>query len=213
VGAGDRSLSADLGNRRYPRLIATRSGFRPAGLGAATALIVVEALLLLVGCGGGAQTPEQTVKVPAAYKSYFTVAARRCPGVLTPVGMAAMAYVESRFEPDVVSGNGAEGLMQILPSVFSKYGVDANGDGKRDVFSPADAIATSAVYSCVLAREVRAIPGDQLALRLAAYNAGIGAVRKYQGVPPFAETRDYVDQVRLWTVRFGSQFAASPSPS
>ena len=101
---------------------------------------------LVAGCGGG-ETPAQTVKVPAEYKSYFTVAARRCPGVLTPPGLAAMAYVESRFQSDAESGNGAQGLMQILPSVFRQYGIDANGDGKKDVFTPADAIATSAAYS------------------------------------------------------------------
>jgi hypothetical protein len=184
---------------------------RPTRLGAATALLVAAALLL-VGCGGGGETPAQTVKVPAEYKSYFTVAARRCPGVLSPAGLAAMAYVESRFQPDAVSGNGAEGLMQILPSVFRKYGVDANGDGKRDVFNAADSVATAAIYNCVLARDVSQISGDKLSLRLAAYNAGIGAVRKYRGVPPFAETRDYVSQVRLWTDRFATQFTPSPSP-
>ena len=169
---------------------------------------------LLSACGGGGQTPAQTVKVPAEYKSFFIVAARRCPGVLTPAGLAATAYVESRFQPDAMSDNGAEGLMQILPSVFKQYGVDANGDGKKDVYTPADAIATSAVFSCLLARDVADISGDKVALRLAAYNAGIGAVRKYGGVPPYAETRDYIDQVKLWTSRFQEQFIVpTPTPS
>jgi hypothetical protein len=161
----------------------------------------------VAGCGGGGKTPAQEVIVPAAYKSYFQVASRRCPGVLTPPGMAAMAYVESRFDPQAESGNGAEGLMQILPSVFRQYGVDANGDGKRDIFNAADSVATSAVYTCVLAADVRSIPGDQVALRLAAYNAGIGAVHRYHGVPPFPETQDYIAQVKLWTERFAPQFA------
>ncbi|HEX4430619.1 MAG TPA: lytic transglycosylase domain-containing protein [Frankiaceae bacterium] len=164
------------------------------------------------GCGGGGKTPAQEVLVPAAYKSYFQVASRRCPGVLTPPGMAAMAYVESRFDPEAESGNGAEGMMQILPSVFRQYGVDANGDGKRDIFNAADSVATSAVYTCVLARSVSSIKGDQVALRLAAYNAGIGAVHRYNGVPPYAETQDYIAQVKLWTARFAPQFA-SPTPS
>ncbi len=174
---------------------------------------VAVAFPLVTSCSGGAQTPEQTVQVPAGYKSFFTVAARRCPGVLTPQALAAMAYVESRFIPDAESGNGAQGLMQILPSVFRQYGVDADGDGKRDVFTPADAIATSAVVNCVLSRDVRSLPGNQTDLRLAAYNAGIGAVNKYRGVPPFAETRDYVEQVKLWTGRFAKQFAPKPSAS
>lgn len=162
---------------------------------------------LLGGCGGGAKTPEQVVQVPAQYKSYFRVASNRCPGVLTPPAMAAMAYVESRFDPQAESPNGAEGLMQILPSVFRQYGVDADGDGKRNIFSAPDNIATSAVYTCVLSKLVRDIPGDQVALRLAAYNAGIGAVRRYHGVPPYAETKDYITQIKLWTTRFTPQFA------
>jgi soluble lytic murein transglycosylase-like protein len=174
-------------------------------------LPAVLGLGFVAGCGGGGKSAAQEVIVPAAYKSYFQVASRRCPGVLTPAGMAAMAYVESRFDPSAQSGNGAEGLMQILPSVFREYGVDANGDGKRDIFTAADSVATSAVYTCKLAGLVRSIPGDQVALRLAAYNAGIGAVTRYRGVPPYAETQDYIAQVKLWTERFAPQFAL-PSP-
>jgi hypothetical protein len=72
-------------------------------------------------------------------------------------------------------------------------------------------VATSAVLNCVLARDVASIPGDKVALRLAAYNAGLGAVRKYDGVPPYAETRDYIEQVKLWTKRFAGQFETASS--
>ncbi|HEX4016826.1 MAG TPA: lytic transglycosylase domain-containing protein [Frankiaceae bacterium] len=174
-------------------------------------LPIALAVSVVAGCGGGGKSAAQEVIVPAAYKSYFVVASKRCPGVLTPPGMAAMAYVESRFDPQAESGNGAQGLMQILPSVFRQYGVDASGDGKRDVFNAADSVATSAIYTCVLAKDVRSIPGDQVALRLAAYNAGIGTVTRYHGVPPYAETKDYIAQVKLWTERFAPQFAL-PSP-
>jgi soluble lytic murein transglycosylase-like protein len=169
-------------------------------------LPVCLAATLTAGCGGGAQSPAQTVRVPAEYKSYFQVAAKRCPGVLTPQMLAAVAYVESRFQSDAESGNSAQGLMQILPSVFRQYGVDANGDGKKDVFTPADSVATSAVIYCVLSRMVKKFDGDQTALLLAAYNAGIGSVTKYKGVPPFQETKDYITQVKLWTSRFTEQF-------
>jgi soluble lytic murein transglycosylase-like protein len=168
--------------------------------------------LITAGCSSGSQSPAQVVQVPAQYKSYFEVAAKRCPGVLTPERLAAVAYVESRFQSDAESGNGAQGLMQILPSVFKQYGIDANGDGKRDVFTPADSVATSAVYFCVLSRLVKHFGGDQVGLLLASYNAGIGAVTKYNGVPPFDETRDYITQVKLWTSRFAEQFA-TPTPT
>jgi soluble lytic murein transglycosylase-like protein len=176
------------------------------------ALLPVCLAATLAGCGGGAQSPAQTVRVPAEYKPYFQVAAKRCPGVLTPQMLAGVAYVESRFQPDAESGNAAQGLMQILPSVFRQYGVDANGDGKKDVFTPADSVATSAVYFCVLSRLVKRFGGDQTALLLASYNAGIGSVTKYNGVPPFQETKDYITQVKLWTGRFAEQFVV-PSAS
>ena len=101
--------------------------------------------------------------------------------------------------------------MQILPSVFRQYGVDADGDGKHDIFSPRTRWRPQ---RCTLraGEDVRSIPGDQVALRLAAYNAGIGAVHKYNGVPPYAETQDYIAQVKLWTARFAPQFA-SPTPT
>ena len=154
------------------------------------------------------------MQVPSRYKSYFVVAAKRCPGVLTPQMLAGVAYVESRFQSDAESGNGAQGLMQILPSVFKQYGVDASGDGKKDVFTAADSVATSAIYYCVLSRLVKRFSGDQTALLLASYNAGIGSVTKYNGVPPFTETQDYITQVKLWTSRFTEQFVSpTPSPS
>jgi soluble lytic murein transglycosylase-like protein len=176
------------------------------------AVLALLLALITAGCSSGSQSPSEVVQVPAQYKSYFEVAAKRCPGVLTPQMLAGVAYVESRFQADAESGNGAQGLMQILPSVFKQYGIDANGDGKRDVFTPADSVATSAVYFCVLSRLVKRFGGDQVALLLAAYNAGIGAVTKYNGVPPFDETQDYISQVKLWTSRFAEQFV-TPTPS
>jgi soluble lytic murein transglycosylase-like protein len=179
----------------------------------AAALCVVP----VAACSSGPTPAAHVVQVPATYKSYFTVAARRCPSVLTPQRLAATAYVESRFEPDAESANGAQGLMQILPSVFREYGIDADGDGRKDVFAPADAVATGASYLCTLSRLVESMRGDLKGsdqdLIFAAYNAGIGNVRRYHGVPPFQETRDYIDQVRLWTDRFTVQFRPKPSPA
>lgn len=179
------------------------------------AVAVAVCAVPVAACASGGSQPAQVVQVPAGYKSYFEVAARRCPDVLTPEGLAATAYVESRFQPDAESANGAQGLMQILPSVFAEYGIDADGDGKKDVFTPADAIATGASYLCTLSRLVQSmrtdLKGDNHDLLLAAYNAGIGNVRRYHGVPPFEETRDYIDQVRLWSGRFAPQFRPTPT--
>jgi soluble lytic murein transglycosylase-like protein len=107
--------------------------------------------------------------VPGAYRSFFEVAARRCPDVLTPGGLAAQARVESGFRPDAVSPPGAEGLMQVTPATWARFGRDADGDGRADPFTAADSVATAAEFNCTLHRTLADLPGDRTALRLAAY--------------------------------------------
>ncbi len=154
------------------------------------------------------EPPDFALSVPSAYKSYFQVAAKRCPGVLTPEGLAAQASAESGFDPSAVSPAGAQGLMQIIPEVWSIYGTDADGDGRANPFDPADSVATSAKYNCYLSGQVRALGGDPTELRLAAYNAGLGAVQRYNGVPPYRETQDYVKRVSKRTEAFSDDFGS-----
>lgn len=149
------------------------------------------------------------VRVPDDYKSYFIVAARRCPGVLTPQLLAAQAYVESHFNPDAVSPAGAQGMMQIIPEVWKQYGADADGSGRASPFNAADSVATAAKYDCFLAGQTRSL-GPSTKLWLAAYNAGLGAVQKYNGIPPYPETENYCDQVMRRSEQFTRQF---PEPS
>lgn len=152
------------------------------------------------------------VRVPDEYKSYFVVAARRCPGVLTPQLLAAQAYVESHFNPNAVSPAGAEGMMQIIPEVWRKYGADADGSGRASPFNAADSVATAAKYDCYLAGQTRSM-GPSPKLWLAAYNAGPGAVQKYRGIPPYPETENYCEQVMLRSEQFASQFAEQTTGS
>ncbi len=153
------------------------------------------------------EPPGFALSVPSSYKSYFQIAAKRCPNVLTPEGLAAQASAESGFDPRAVSPAGAQGLMQIIPEVWSVYGTDADGDGTANPFSPADSVATSAKFNCYLSRELQVIDGDQTELRLAAYNAGLGAVQKHDGIPPYRETQDYVKRVVKRTEAFSDDFA------
>jgi soluble lytic murein transglycosylase-like protein len=163
--------------------------------------------LATTGCGLSSVQRDPSTVVPTAYRSYFEVAARRCPAVLSAAGLAAQAEVESRFSPDAVSARGAQGLMQITPATWSRYGTDANGDGRADPFTAADSIATSAKINCALHQALATLPGDRTALRLAAYNAGPDAVLRYRGVPPYPETRDYIRRVSGWTETFRSQLS------
>jgi soluble lytic murein transglycosylase-like protein len=98
--------------------------------------------------------------------------------------LRAVAQTESGFNPRAVSSAGALGIMQLMPDT-------ANGLGVTDPFDPAQNINAGARY---LRQQLDAFGGDQR-LALAAYNAGPGAVQRYHGVPPFPETRRYVDNV------------------
>jgi len=106
--------------------------------------------------------------------------------------------VESNYDRYAVSAKGALGLMQLIPATARRFGV-------RDAFNPADNIQGGAKYLRYL---LELYSGDY-PLALAAYNAGEGAVAKYGGVPPYAETRDYL-------VRIGRQLersaAGQPQP-
>jgi soluble lytic murein transglycosylase-like protein len=102
---------------------------------------------------------------------------------LSPLLLEAVAYVESRFNPRAVSPAGAIGVMQLMPRTAAELGVDPH-DPEANIRGGADYL-----------RRMVTIFGDNLELALAAYNAGPSAVQRYGGVPPYAETRAYVDAV------------------
>ncbi len=105
----------------------------------------------------------------------------------------AVIRAESNFNPFAVSPAGARGLMQLMPSTAVQMDV-------TDIFDPAQNIAGGSQY---LSEMLRMFNND-LSLALAAYNAGPGAVQKHGGVPPYAETRQYVARVKKYMTEYRS---------
>ncbi|RBY78066.1 lytic transglycosylase [Blastococcus sp. TF02-09] len=114
------------------------------------------------------------------YANLFTSAAGR-HGVDASL-LAAVASVESNFDAGAVSSAGAQGLMQFMPATAQGLGVDA--------LDPASAVDGAARYLKQLTGQF-----GSTELALAAYNAGPGTVSRYGGIPPYAETQNYVRNV------------------
>ena len=98
--------------------------------------------------------------------------------------LAAQLYAESGFNPFATSEAGAQGIAQFMPGTAQTYGL-------KDPFDADKAIDAQAHLMSDLLRQF----GNKPALALAAYNAGPGAVQRYGGVPPYAETRAYVARI------------------
>ncbi|WIG56037.1 MAG: Membrane-bound lytic murein transglycosylase D precursor [Rhodanobacteraceae bacterium] len=116
--------------------------------------------------------------------------------------LRAIIHAESGFNPRALSYKGAQGLMQLMPGTAFELGVG-------DAFDPAQNISGGARYLALLLHDFH---GD-VKLAAAAYNAGAGAVTKYGGVPPYAETQVYVKRVAVLYQRYLDALAAHAVPT
>lgn len=103
----------------------------------------------------------------------------------------AIIHAESAFRPNALSRVGAQGLMQLMPATARRFGVG-------NPFEPGQNIRGGVQYLSWLLKRFN---GD-LTLAAAGYNAGEGAVDKYKGVPPYSETRRYVERVGMLAERY-----------
>lgn len=114
--------------------------------------------------------------------------------------IASMLQQESGFNVNAVSPAGAIGIAQFMPGTAQSYGINPH--------NPAQAIDAMGHY---LRNSMDALGGN-LPAAIASYNAGLGAVQKYGGVPPYAETQNYVRNVFAMSGMSGAQPAGQGQP-
>lgn len=110
----------------------------------------------------------------------------------------AVIQQESRYQTRALSHAGAQGLMQLMPATAKRFGCD-------DVNDPESNIKAGTKYLSWLLKRFE----GNIALALAGYNAGEGAVDKYKGIPPYKETQNYVTKI---TANYGKTFHPVLSP-
>lgn len=185
------------------------SGKLVIGLVLVLLLLVITPIILFLGAGDEAETDpnapcviegiiigdtEQQEKpktsIPEQYRDAVEVAAKTAG---LPVGIiAAQLQQESNWNPKAQSPVGAKGLAQFMPGTWAEWG---NG---KDVFDPFASIDAQGRYMKHLGEfvaDMASSENEKVKLTLAAYNAGPGNVQKYNGVPPFKETREYVKKI------------------
>lgn len=128
---------------------------------------------------------EMTFKQKNAENRYHSlIVETACRYKVEPAIIKAIIMAESGFNPKAVSKVGARGLMQLMPRTARSLGV-------KDIFKPAHNIDAGVRYFKHLLDKY----DGEIKLALAAYNAGSDNVRKYGGVPPFKETKFYINKV------------------
>lgn len=139
------------------------------------------------------------LSLPSDKRRYAQMIQKLAPAFSVDGRLAlAIARAESNFDPQAVSAKNAQGLMQLIPDTADRFGV-------RNALDPTQNVRGGLAYlRFLLAR----FNGD-VALTSAAYNAGEGAVDRYGGVPPFPETRDYVQRILRF---YRSPKHAKPAP-
>lgn len=114
---------------------------------------------------------------------------------MDPFLIKAVVHTESYFNPNATSRVGASGLMQLMPQTAEIYGV-------FDLYSPMKNLDAGVRHLRYLLRRYK----NRLSVALAAYNAGETAVRYYNGIPPYRETRRYIKKVIQYQSYYKDQY-------
>lgn len=171
----------------------------PKGASGATALRTIK-YSFFETCYACASTPGVnfgTLRLnTTAFQSEVQAAAREF-GVEEAV-IRAIMHAESAYNPNALSRVGAQGLMQLMPATARRFGVS-------NAFDPGQNIRGGVQYLSWLLKRFN----GNLTLAAAGYNAGEGAVDRHKGVPPYSETRRYVERVAVLAERYRGNVAAN----
>ena len=176
---------------------------RPRGVSGATAMRTIKYSFLetCYACGAKPGVNFGSIRLnTSAYQTEVSAAAREF-GVDEAI-VRAIIHAESAFNPNALSRVGAQGLMQLMPATARRFGVGNPFDAGQNIRGGVQ----------YLAWLLKRFKGD-LTLAAAGYNAGEGAVDKYNGVPPYNETRRYVERVGVLAQRYrGTAVASAGAP-
>ncbi len=166
----------------------------PAGIADVEGRFALAMATLSQGPGGSAVSAPRLQHMQEVASKYGTDILKATIGTdVSPALVLAVIGIESAGRSDALSSAGAVGLMQLIPATAERFGVTDSSD-------PIQNIAGGVAYLNWLMKEFDRDP----LMVLAAYNAGEGAVKANTGVPPYAETRDYVPKVlAAWQVAQG----------
>ena len=170
--------------------VSTYTNVRPTGSVGATVLFTYIETCFACGVRSGVNFATLALNTQAFANEIAT--ASRNYGVDESL-VRAIIHAESAFNPNALSYKGAQGLMQLMPGTARRFGVGNS-------FSAVDNISGGVQYLSFLSKRFN---GD-VRLIAAAYNAGEGAVDRYRGVPPYAETQRYVERVGTLAERYRS---------
>ena len=174
---------------------------RPAGMATASVRTIKYSYMeQCYACGSRPGVNFRTLRLnTTAYADEIRNAARQ-HGVDEAI-VRAIIHAESAFNPNALSRVGAQGLMQLMPATARRFGVG-------NAFEPVQNIGGGVKYLAWLLKRFN----GNLTLAAAGYNAGEGAVDKYKGVPPYRETRHYVERVGILADRYRAQINPVASP-
>ncbi len=130
------------------------------------------------------KTPRRAVSREPAADLKVKIRDAAVRAALDPSLVEAVVRVESNFHPNATSNKGARGLMQVIPKTATELQID-------DAYHP----ASNLMGACEYLRKLLNRYQGNVRFALAAYNAGPSNVDRYGGIPPFAETREYVRKV------------------